>query len=170
MSALWPLPDRLAAWVGTSRQATPKRLPGPLGLPAYARLASTWAPIAPLEPRLRLLVTQLAAERSGCAYCAQHNRHVALKAGVPREVLEDVVHHGSAGHYSDAERAALELADAVTSFEENKGGLPMETLVRARCHFDEGQIVALVAAVSAEHFFDPATGRLGRDSLALPLP
>lgn len=172
MSALWAFPDRLAAWVGAPRPATPKRLPGPLGLPGYARLASTWAPIAPLDPRLRLLVTQLAAERSGCEYCAQHNRHVAMKAGVARQVLDDVVRHGSAppGHYSDAERAALELADAVTSFEENKGGLPMETLVRARCHFDEGQIVALVAAVSAEHFFDPATGRLGRDSLALPFP
>lgn len=90
-----------------------------------------------------------------------------MKAGVAREVLDDVALYGSAGHYSDAQRAALELADAVTSFEENKGGLPMEILVRARCHFDEGQIVALVAAVATEHFFDPATGRLGRDSLPL---
>jgi len=166
MSALWPFPDHVAAWVGASKRATAARLPGPLGLPAYARLARTWAPIAPLEPRLYLLVSQLAAERSGCAYCIAHGRHQARKAGIAPEAVTDVTRYSSAGHYSEAERAALALADAVTRFAETEGGFPLEILVGARCHFDEGQIVALVAAVAAEHFFDPATGRMGRDSLA----
>ncbi|HJQ67027.1 MAG TPA: carboxymuconolactone decarboxylase family protein [Gemmatimonadales bacterium] len=166
MSALWPL-DRVAAWVGAPRRASPARLPGPLGLPAYARLARTWSPIAPLEPRLLLLVSQLAAERSGCPYCIAHGRHMAQKAGISPEAVDAVVQYSSAGQYSEAERAALALADAVTRFSETDGGFPPEVLVRARCHFDEGQIVALVAAVAAEHFFDPATGRLGRDALAV---
>jgi alkylhydroperoxidase family enzyme len=71
-------------------------------------------------------------------------------------------------HFSEAERAALALAEAVTGFVESEGGLAMEVLARARCHFPEGQIVALVAAAAAEHFFDPATGRLGRDALPSP--
>jgi alkylhydroperoxidase family enzyme len=161
---LWPLPDRVAAWLSTPRIARSTPLPGPLGLPAYARLARTWAPIAPLPPRLQLLVTQLAAARSGCAYCLQHNRHVALKGGLAPEAIDGVAQYASAVHFSDAERAALALADAVTGFVETEGGFPMEILVRARCHFDEGQIVALVAAAAAEHFFDPETGRLGRDA------
>ena len=165
MSALWPFPDRVTAWLGASRKPSETRLPGPLGLPAYARLAHTWAPIAPLEPRLRLLVAQLAAVRSGCDYCVQHNRHTALKAGVPVDTIDDVAQYASASHFSESEHAALALADAVTRFRQTEGGLPMEILVRARCHFNEAQIVALVAAVAAEHFFDPATGGLGRDSL-----
>lgn len=166
MSALWPLPDRIAAWVGAPKRTSPTRLPGPLGLPAYARLARTWAPIAPLEPRLQLLVTQLAAERSGCAYCIAHGRHVARKAGIAPEEIEGIDQYSSSGRYSEAECAAFALADAVTRFAEAEGGIPLEILIRARCHYDEGQIVALVAAVSGEHFYDPATGRLGRDSLS----
>jgi len=45
----------------------------------------------------------------------------------------------------------------------------VEILVRARCHFSEWEIVALLATVATEHFFDPATGRLGRDAHA-PAP
>lgn len=168
MSSLWPLPDRVAAWMGAPRKPSLARLPGPLGLPAYARLARTWAPIEPLEPRLQLLVAELAAVRSGCDYCVQHTRHTALKAGVPMDAIDAVAQYASASHFSESERAALALADAVTGFREAEGGFPMEILVRARCHFDEGQIVALVAGVVAEHFFDPATGRLGRDSLSIP--
>lgn len=168
MSALWPFPDRIAGWVGAPRRPADTRVPGPLGLPAYARLARSWAPIAPLEPRLQLLVAQLAAVRSGCEYCVHHTRHTALKAGIPAEASDEVARYASASHYSEPERAALALADAVTGFRESDGGFPMEILVRARCHFDEGQIVALVAGVTAEHFFDPATGRLGRDSLPVP--
>jgi alkylhydroperoxidase family enzyme len=92
---------------------------------------------------------------------------MAQKAGIAMEAVDAVVQYSSAGQYSEAERAALALADAVTRFSETDGGFPPEVLVRARCHFDEGQIVALVAAVAAEHFFDSATGRLGRDALAV---
>lgn len=163
----WPLTDRAAAWLAIPRRQKVPLLPGPLGLPAYARLARSWTPIEPLPSRLQLLVTQLSALRSGCAFCIQHARHAALKAGLPAAVIDGVAQYQSAGHFSEAERAALALAEAVTRFAESEGGLAMETLVCARCHFPEGQIIALVAAAAAEHFFDPATGRLGRDSIAV---
>jgi len=141
-------------------------LPGPRDLPAYARFASTWAPLEPLSPRLRLLVAQLAAVRSGCGYCAEHNRHLALKTGLTLGELDAVTDHARTSHFSEAERAALALADAVTRFADAEGGFSSDILVRSRCHFGEGEIVALVATVAAEHFFDPASGRLGRDALA----
>ena len=162
---LWAPLDRVSAWLAAPVPTSTAPLPGPLGLPAYARLAGSRVPIEPLPPRLAGLVTQLAALRSGCEYCAQHNRHTALKAGIPREAVDGVGHYATAPGFSEAERAALALADAVTGFAEAEGGFAMEVLVRARRHYGEGQIIALVAAVAAEHFFDPATGRLGRDSL-----
>ena len=164
----WPLTDRAAAWLAVPRRQKVPVLPGPLGLPAYARLARTWAPIEPLPSRLHLLVTQLTAQRSGCEFCIQHARHMALKAGLPADVIDAVAQYPSASRFSEAERAALALAEAVTGFAESDGGFSLEILVRARCHFQEGHIMALVAAAAAEHFFDPATGRLGRDSLPAP--
>jgi AhpD family alkylhydroperoxidase len=127
------------------------------------------APLELLSPRLRLLVSQLAAVRSGCGYCAEHNRHLALKMGLTAGELDAVIDHARASHFSEVERAALALADAVTRFADAEGGFPSEILVRARSHYREGEIVALVATVAAEHFFDPASGRLGRDALA-PAP
>jgi len=165
----WPWPDRVTGWLGARQRTASAPLPGPRDLPAYARFAGTWAPLEPLPPRLRLLVAQLAAMRSGLGYCAEHNRHLALKSGLTLREVDAVVHYARASHFSEAERAALALADAVTRFADAEGGFPAEILVRARCHFGEAEIVALVATVAAEHFFDPATGRLGRDALA-PTP
>ena len=166
---LWAWPDRVTAWLGAPQRPATAPLPAPRDLPAYARFASTWAPLEPLPSRLRLLVAQLAAVRSGCGYCAEHNRHLALKAGLTLRELSAVVHHARTSRFSEAERAALALADAVTRFADAEGGFPAEILVRARCHFGEAEIVALVATVAAEHLFDPATGRLSRDAHA-PAP
>ena len=70
-----PFPDRVMGWIGAVPRREPQPLPGPRGIAAYARVG--WARSSPgaLEPRLRLLVTQLAAvsraiERAGFALVA----------------------------------------------------------------------------------------------------
>lgn len=162
---LWPFPDRVLGALGGVRPDRRQPLPGPLGLVAYARLRFE---SRELPQRLRLLVAQLAAERSGCPYCSQRNRHLALQAGLSGADLDDVTAFATAGRYSDGERAALGLADAITRFSEAEHGFPPEVLVRARCHLGEGEIIALVRTVTTEHFFDPRTGHIGRDALAAP--
>jgi alkylhydroperoxidase family enzyme len=165
----WPLPERLLGWIGAAPRHTPVPLPGPRGLPAYARVGWTRSSADTLSTRLRLLVAQLAALRSGCAYCANYNRHLALRAGLPAATTDAVAQYALAPQFSEAERAALALADALTGFAEAEGGFAPEILVRARCHLPEDQIMSLVATVATEHFFDPVTSRLGRDVLA-PAP
>lgn len=162
----WPLSDRLLGWLGAAPPDPASPLPGPRGLTAYAR--ARWPRPSPdaLAPRLRLLVAQLAALRSGCGYCSQYNRHLALRSGIAPSDLDAVTDHALAPQFSEPERAALALADALTGFAEAEGGFAMEVLVRARCHLGEDQIMAIVSTVAAEHFFDPVTGRLGRDALA----
>jgi alkylhydroperoxidase family enzyme len=162
----WPLPDRVMGWLGATPSDDAAPLPGPRGLPAYARVSWSRPAVDCLEPRLRLLVAQLAALRSGCGYCFHHNRHLALRAGMPAAAVDAVTEYTTAPHFSESERAALALTDAVTGFAEAEGGFPPEILVRARCHLREEQIMVLVATVAAEHFFDPATGHLGRDAVA----
>ena len=156
---LWPFLDRAAGAIGAARTTQPA-LPGPLGLVAYARMRITGAD---LPQRLRLLVGQLAAEHSGCGWCAHRNRHLALQAGVSAADLDGVNRFEASPGYSEPERAALTLAVAITRFSELQGGFAADVLTRARRHFDEPEIMALVGTVTAEHFFDARTGRMGRD-------
>ena len=157
---LWAFLDRTAGAIGTARTTQPA-LPGPLGLIAYARLRFSGTE---LPQRLRLLVGQLAAERSGCGWCAQRNRHLALQAGVTAADLDGVNRFEVSPGYSEPERAALSLALAITNFSEAERGFPAEVLAQARRHFDEVEIMALVQATTAEHFFDARTGLMGRDA------
>ena len=152
--------DRAAGAIGANCPAPPA-LPGPLGLATYARMRRIGSD---LPQRLRLLVSQLAAERSGCSWCAHRNRHLALQAGVSPHDVDSVTRYATAPGYSEPERAALALADAITRFAEAQCGFPAEVLTRARRHFGEPEIMALVGTVTAEHFFDGRTGRLGRDA------
>lgn len=161
-----PFPDRVMGWLGAAPRRDTLPLPGPRGIAAYARAG--WGRSSPgaLEPRLRLLVTQLAAERSECAYCVQYSRHVGLRGGVPAATLDAVADYPRSSQFSQRERAALALADALTGFAAADGGFAPEILERARCHLPEEQIMALVALVATEHFFDPVTSALGRDAHA----
>ncbi len=160
----WPFPDRVAGATGTiPARSTP--LPGPLDLVAYARLRRTGEDI---PQRLRLLVGQLAAERSGCGWCAQRNRHLALQAGVSAADLDNVTCFETTPGYSAPERAALALAEAITQYREAEGGFPSEVLCQARRQFDEAEVMAIVGTVTAEHFFDARTGRMGRDAMETP--
>lgn len=52
-------------------------------------------------------------------------------------------------HYTDAERAALELADAVTRA---PADVSDALFARARAHFDEAQLVELAATAALENF------------------
>lgn len=157
----WPFLDRAAGALGAVRRTRQPPLPDPLGLAAYARLTRSGHD---LPPRLRLLVSQLAAERSGCAYCAHRNRHLALQAGVSAADLDGVTRFAVAPVYSEPERVALALALAITNFSEAESGFPTEVLVQARRQFDEVEIMALVQTTTAEHFFDARTGLMGRDA------
>jgi len=137
---------------------------GPRVLPAYAALARYGSATNDLDPRLRLLVTQLAAERSGCRWCIERGRHVWREAQLSVETLRALPRYETSSLFSHRERAALRFTDAVTRYSEADGGMPTEALTRARQHLDEPEIAAVTAAVAEHHFFNPITGALGADS------
>ncbi len=130
-------------------------------LPAYAALARYQVGGAELEPRLRLFVTQLAAERSGCQWCIDRGRHLWREAQLSIDALRALLQYETSSLFSNRERAALTFADAVTNYAEADGGMPLEPLTRARQLLSEPEIAAITAAVAGVHFFDPITGALG---------
>ena len=165
--------DIVMGWLGASRASAAPAMttasaavPGPRGMPAYAQLGQLRTTLDPLPLRLRHLTAQLAALRSGCAHCQHENRHYALRAGVPAAAIDAVCDYRSGLVFSEPERAALALTDAVTGFVESEGGFPEHVLAQAREYFAETQIMALVAEVAREHFFDATTGGLGRDTVS----
>jgi alkylhydroperoxidase family enzyme len=143
---------------GTKVSAT-----GPGILPAYAALARFQNSTVELEPRLRLLVTQLAAERSGCRWCIERGRHLWREAQFPVEPLRDLLRYERSASFSDRERAALRFTDAVTRYSEARGGMPIEPLMRARQYLTEPEIAAVTVTAASQHFFNPITGALGAD-------
>lgn len=132
-------------------------------LPAYAALARYHTSNTELDPRLRMLVTQLAAERSRCRWCIERGRHVWREAQLSLDLLRAVVRYETSALFSNRERAALRFTDAVTRYSEANGGMPLEPLVCARQHLSEPEIAAVTALVAAQHFFNPITGALGAD-------
>jgi alkylhydroperoxidase family enzyme len=133
-------------------------------LPAYAALARYQLHRVDLEPRLRMLVTQLAAERSGCRWCIERGRHDWREAQLSFDALRALPRYETSSLFSDRERAALRFTDAVTRYSESKGGMPEEALMRVRQHLSEPEIAAVTAAAAAQHFFNPITGALGADA------
>jgi len=70
-------------------------------------------------------------------------------AGVPDEKIAALPDYRTNPLFDDAERAALELADAVTQL---PADVPDELYERLRRHYDEPQLVELAATVALENF------------------
>jgi alkylhydroperoxidase family enzyme len=139
--------------------ADPADIPaGARVLPAYAALARYHMSETQLDARLRLLVTQLAAERSGCRWCIERGRHHWREANEPLDTLRALSRYEGSPLFSSRERAALRFAEALTRYSDD---MPLEPLTRARQHLSEPEIAAVTAAVADLHFFNPITGALG---------
>lgn len=150
-------------WRGLTTPPVP-RLPGPGVLPSYARMGRHMADTTALEPRLRLLVQQLAAELAECRWCVEHGRHLWRKAFLSREQLRGLRGYAESRLFSEKERAALAFTEAVSRYTDRAGGVPEAVLTELRRHFSEPEVANLTLTVSGEHFFNPATGGLGADA------
>ena len=158
LTALWSVLSGMG-------RAAPAASANPRVLPAYAALARYQRGASDLNPRLRLLATQLAAERSRCRWCIDKGRHLWREAQLPLDALRALPHYETCALFSERERVALRFADALTRYTESDSGddAPLD-LAAAREHFSESEIAALTAAVAEMHFFNPITGALGADA------
>lgn len=139
-------------------------------LPAYVALGH-WAPSrATLDTKLELLITELSAELSACPWCIAQSRHRWLKAFLPANLLAQLRAYETSAAFTERERAALALAEAVARHSDLDRATPEQALERARRHFAEAEVACVAAAAAGEHFFNPATGAIGRDALVVTHP
>lgn len=100
-----------------------------------------------LEHSLLELVKTRASQINGCAYCIDMHTKDARAAGETEQRLYGLSAWHETPFYTERERAALELTEAVTLIA--NGPVPDELYQRVREHFSEEETVNLVTAIIA---------------------
>jgi AhpD family alkylhydroperoxidase len=95
----------------------------------------------------RELVNMRASQINGCSVCIDMHSRALKKMGEKDERIFAVAAWREAPYYSDAERAALALAEAVTRLNDRADAVPDETWKEAARHYDETALAALVLSI-----------------------
>jgi len=94
------------------------------------------------------LVKLRASQINGCGFCTDMHYKDAVAAGEDPLRLNMVAAWREAKVFSEAERAALELAEQGTRIADAAGGVPDEVWANAAKHYDEEQLAALVGVIA----------------------
>ncbi|MEU0670711.1 carboxymuconolactone decarboxylase family protein [Streptomyces lavendulocolor] len=100
------------------------------------------------------LVHLRASQINGCGFCVDLGARQAKKSGVTDEQLHAVAAWREAPYFSDAERAALALAEAATRLADTPDAVPDHVWEEAAHHFDERQLASIILWVATTNFFN----------------
>jgi len=100
-----------------------------------------------LDPALRELVNLRASIVNGCAYCINMHSRAARNGGESEQRLYALAAWRDAPFFSDRERAALALTDAMTLISDE--GVPRAVWNEAGEHFAEDELAQLLWAITA---------------------
>ena len=110
-----------------------------------------------LPKTLRELVELRASQINGCGWCIDLHTKEAAAAGETAVRLNLVAAWRESTVFTEAEQAALALAEEGTRIADANHGVSDETWAQVRKHYDDDQIAALVALVALIN----AANRLG---------
>src|SRR6266700_653054 len=100
------------------------------------------------------LVHLRASQINGCSFCVDAGARSAKKAGETDERLFAVAAWREAPYFTDAERAALALTEAVTRLADRPDAVTDEIWEEATRRFDERGLAAIVLMVSVTNMFN----------------
>ncbi|MGA4839664.1 carboxymuconolactone decarboxylase family protein [Streptomyces sp. G45] len=100
------------------------------------------------------LVHLRASQINGCSYCVIGGAQNAKKAGETDERLFAVAAWREAPYFTDAERAALALAEAGTRLADSPDPVPDAVWNAAAEHFTEEQLASLVLWIGITNLFN----------------
>ncbi|MFF4186678.1 carboxymuconolactone decarboxylase family protein [Streptomyces sp. NPDC001691] len=101
-----------------------------------------------LPESTRELVSLRASQINGCGWCVDAHTKEAAAAGESAVRLHLVAAWRESTVFTEAERAALALAEEGTRIADAQQGVSDETWALVRKHYDDDQIAALVALVA----------------------
>ncbi|MEM9530293.1 MAG: peroxidase-related enzyme [Pseudomonadota bacterium] len=94
---------------------------------------------------LKMLVSLACSLSSGCLYCQSHMANLSSIYNAPDDKVAAVLDYENSPLFTDAERAALDVAFKAAQVPNGVTEQQFEALAR---HFDEGQIVEIVASIA----------------------
>ncbi|MGN6175693.1 MAG: carboxymuconolactone decarboxylase family protein [Streptosporangiaceae bacterium] len=100
------------------------------------------------------LVHLRASQVNGCSACVDAGVRSARKAGETDERLFAVAAWREAPYFTDAERAALALAEAATRLADRTDPVPDEIWGAAAAHYDERGLASLVLMIAVTNMFN----------------
>lgn len=95
------------------------------------------------------LVHLRASQINGCSVCVDLHARMLKREGETDERLIAVAAWRDAPYFTDAERAALALTEAVTRLSDRADPVPDEIWEEAAQHYDERGLAALLLAIGA---------------------
>ena len=133
-----------------------------------------WGPDSEVDLGLKRLIAHMSSRSAGDAYSMAHTASGALHFGVKPEKLAAVANYATSPLFSPAERAALAVAVAAGQV---PNAVTDAMFVELRKHWNEAQIVEIVAAIAVTGFvnrWNPTLAtpledepmQVGRDHLA----
>lgn len=99
-----------------------------------------------IELSLRELIKIRASQINGCAYCLSMHTQEAREAGESNQRIDCVSVWDECEFYTDKEKAALELTEAITNI--SIGGVIDDFYEKVRKYFDERDYVDLVYLIN----------------------
>ncbi len=104
------------------------------------------------------LIGYLASNASGCRYCQAHTVLAAERYGATEERLSAIWSYRDSDLFSDAERAAFDLAVAAASV---PNGVTADIATALREQWDDGEIVEILAVVALFGFLNRWNDSMG---------
>jgi AhpD family alkylhydroperoxidase len=106
-------------------------------------------------PDTTLFMVHLRASQiNGCSVCVDIHSRELEQAGERSERIHLVAAWREAPYFTDTERAALALTEAVTRLADSSDHVPDEVWDEAARHYSEPQLAALVVAIAAINAFN----------------
>ncbi|MFD1536171.1 carboxymuconolactone decarboxylase family protein [Nonomuraea guangzhouensis] len=107
-----------------------------------------------LPAATQALVEIRASQINGCGFCTDMHTKEAAHAGETSVRLNLVAAWREATVFTEAERAALELAEQGTLIADAAGGVTDEAWANAAKHYDQDQLAALVSLIAIINAFN----------------
>jgi AhpD family alkylhydroperoxidase len=85
---------------------------------------------------------------NGCSVCVEMHSHELRAAGEPDERIWGVAAWREAPYFSESERAALALAEAVTRLADRSDPVPDDVWDEAARVYDDAQLASLVLTIA----------------------
>lgn len=107
--------------------------------------------------KLALLTHIRTSQINGCSYCVSYHSTEARKSGVSEDKLYALAAWRHSPYFTDAERAALELTEALTVI--GAGEMVSDAIwAEAQRHFTDAEIAALILEVATTNLWNRING------------